>query len=388
MRPRKFKDGGVFTTERIGPHRERTPEGYLLCRDVPISRVGEFEYTPLEAGIRGVNGKVILTRSPEALFSPETIASFEGKPVVIGHDTFADPSNWKEIAVGIVRNVRQGEGEERGLLLADLLLTDQKGIDLVESGELREVSCGYDAETIDDGGGRGHQEGIVGNHLALVSRARCGSVCSVRDGFMAKEKSLKTMLRSIFRDGDEEKFNEALDGLEVKACDDEGQPAPAPAPAPEPSPADVLKAVVEKLAAIEARLQQLESAKVADDDTADGDDEPVVDEDTEVVADEEAEQVLADADELAPGMQKPVGDAKGGHYTRGMLRRVQRNALKIAGVKKFGDASKMTGQVLDIAFKAAVEANRAGRNPVPRFGDSGKKEGPSLQERFDAFWNK
>ena len=331
---------------------------------------------------------MILTRSPEALFSPETIASFEGKPVVIGHDTFADPSNWKEIAVGIVRNVRQGEGEERGLLLADLLLTDQKGIDLVESGELREVSCGYDAETIDDGGGRGHQEGIVGNHLALVSRARCGSVCSVRDGFMAKEKSLKTMLRSIFRDGDEEKFNEALDGLEVKACDDEGQPAPAPAPAPEPSPADVLKAVVEKLAAIEARLQQLESAKVADDDTADGDDEPVVDEDTEVVADEEAEQVLADADELAPGMQKPVGDAKGGHYTRGMLRRVQRNALKIAGVKKFGDASKMTGQVLDIAFKAAVEANRAGRNPVPRFGDSGKKEGPSLQERFDAFWNK
>lgn len=388
MRPRKFKDSGVYTVEQIGPHRERTPEGYLLCRDVPISRVGEFEYTPLEAGIRGVNGKVILTRSPEALFSPETIASFEGKPVVIGHDTFADPSNWKEIAVGIVRNVRQGEGEERGLLLADLLLTDQKGIDLVESGELREVSCGYDAETIDDGGGRGHQEGIVGNHLALVSRARCGSVCSVRDGFMAKEKSLKTMLRSIFRDGDEDKFNEALDGLEVKACDDEGQPAPAPAPAPEPSPADVLKAVVEKLAAIEARLQQLESAKVADDDTADGDDEPVVDEDTEVVADEEAEQVLADADELAPGMQKPVGDAKGGHYTRGMLRRVQRNALKIAGVKKFGDASKMTGQVLDIAFKAAVEANRAGRNPVPRFGDSGKKEGPSLQERFDAFWNK
>lgn len=387
MRPRKFKDGGVYTVEQIGPHRERTPEGYLLCRDVPISRVGDFEYTPLEAGIRGVNGRVILTRSPEALFSPETIASFEGKPVVIGHDTFADPSNWKDIAVGIVRNVRQGEGEEKGLLLADLLLTDQKGIDLVESGELREVSCGYDAETIDDGGGRGHQEGIVGNHLALVSRARCGSVCSVRDGFMAKEKSLKTMLRSIFRDGDEDKFNEALDGLEVKQCgDDDVPPAPAPTPAPE-APADVLKAVVEKLNAIEARIQQLESAKAADGENGD-DDPPVVDEDTEVVADEEAEQVLADADEIAPGMQKPVGDAKGGHYTRGMLRRVQRNALKIAGVKKFGDASKMTGQVLDIAFKAAVEANRAGRNPVPRFGDSGKKEGPSLQERFDAFWNK
>lgn len=388
MRKKKFKDGGVFTTERIGPHRERTPEGYLLCRDVPISRVGEFEYTPMETGIRGVNGKVILSRSAEELFKPETMESFEGKPVVIGHDRFADPSNWKEISVGIVRNVRQGDGEERGLLLADLLLTDQKGIDLVESGQLREVSCGYDAQTIDDGCGRGHQEGIVGNHLALVSRARCGSVCSVRDGFMAKEKSLKTMLRSIFRDGDEDKFNEALDGLEVKQCgDDDVSPAPAPTPAPAPeAPADVLKAVVEKLAAIEARLQQLESAKAADDKTTD-DDPPVVDEDTAVVTDEEAEQVIADAEEIAPGMQMPVGDAAGGHYTRGMIRRVQRNALKMAGVKKFGDASKMTGQVLDIAFKAAVEANRAGRNPVPRFIDAAPKSEKTLQERFDAYWN-
>lgn len=387
MRPRKFKDGGVYTVEQIGPHRERTPEGYLLCRDVPISRVGDFEYTPLEAGIRGVNGKVILTRSPEALFSPETIASFEGKPVVIGHDTFADPSNWKDIAVGIVRNVRQGDGEERGLLLADLLLTDQKGIDLVESGELREVSCGYDAETVDDGGGRGHQEGIVGNHLALVSRARCGSVCSVRDGFMAKEKSLKTMLRSIFRDGDEEKFNEALDGLEVKQCgDDDVPPAPAPTPAPAPeAPADVLKAVVEKLAAIESRLQQLESAKAADEDTTD-EDPPVVDEDTAVVTDEEAEQVIADAEEIAPGMQMPVGDAAGGHYTRGMIRRVQRNALKTAGVKKYGDASRMTGKMLDIAFQAAVDTHRAGRNPIPRFIDAAPKSEKSLQERFDDFW--
>ena len=151
MRKRKFKDGQVLTEESLSPHIKRTREGYLLCKDVPISRVGEFEYTPLEAGIRGKGGKVILTRSPEELFKPETIASFELKPVVIGHDRFADPSNWREISVGIVKNVRQGKDAEKGLLLADLLITAKEGIDLVESKKLREVSCGYDSMTVDDG---------------------------------------------------------------------------------------------------------------------------------------------------------------------------------------------------------------------------------------------
>ena len=386
MRRRKFKDGQVLTTERLSPHIGRTPEGYLLCRDVPISRVGEFEYTPIEAGIRGKGGKVILTRSAEELFNPETIASFEGKPVVIGHDRFADPSNWRQIAVGIVKNVRQGADSEKGLLLADLLLTDEKGIDLVEKGGLREVSCGYDSMTVDDGGGRGHQEGIVGNHVALVSRARCGSVCSVRDGFMTKG-NLKTMLRRLFRDGEEDKFNEALDGLEVKECGDEGETTPPPAP--QPTAEEVLKTLVAQVAELVKRVEAIESAKVADqDDQPPATTEPVVDEEAQVVPDEEAQQVIADAEELAPGMQKPACDSADGHFTRGLIRRVQRNALKIAGVKKFGDTASMTGQVLDIAFKAAVDAHRAGRNPMPRIGDGDTQPQPeSLNERFKKFWN-
>lgn len=386
MRRRKFKDGQVLTTERLSPHIGRTPEGYLLCRDVPISRVGEFEYTPIEAGIRGNGGKVILTRSAEELFNPETIASFEGKPVVIGHDRFADPSNWRQIAVGIVKNVRQGADSEKGLLLADLLLTDEKGIDLVEKGGLREVSCGYDSMTVDDGGGRGHQEGIVGNHVALVSRARCGSVCSVRDGFMTKG-NLKTMLRRLFRDGEEDKFNEALDGLEVKECGDEGETTPAPAP--QPTAEEVLKTLVAQVAELVKRVEAIESAKVADqDEQPPATTEPVVDEEAQVVPDEEAQQVIADAEEIAPGMQKPACDSADGHFTRGLIRRVQRNALKIAGVQKFGDTASMTGQVLDIAFKAAVDAHRAGRNPTPRIGDGSTKPQPeSLNDRFKKFWN-
>lgn len=380
MRKKKFSDGQVFTIESLSPHKERTPEGYLLCRDVPISRVGEFEYTAIESGIRGKNGKVILARSPEELFSDDTMASFEGKPVVIGHDRFADPTNWKEISVGIVRNVRQGDGEEKGLLLADLLLTDEKGISMVERGELREVSCGYDSQTIDDGDGRGHQVGIVGNHVALVSRARCGSVCSVRDGFMAKE-TFKQKLRRLFRDGDEDKFNATLDEMNEPKADED------PAPTTEQKPDDVFKALVEKIESIEQRLGKIESAHTVDEEEEKN--KAIVDEEeAKEVADEEAAQVIADAEEIAPGMQKPACDSAGGKYTRGLIRRVQRQALKIAGVKKFGDTASMTGQALDIAFKAAVDAHRAGRNPMPRMTDSAPKEVPvSLNERFAKFWN-
>jgi hypothetical protein len=103
-------------------------------------------------------------------------------------------------------------------LVADLLITSADGIRLVESHTMREVSCGYDATPIDEGGGYGHQVGIVGNHVALVQKGRCGSACKIRDSVMTT--NLKTILRRVFKDGDEEKFNEALDDLKIEKVEE------------------------------------------------------------------------------------------------------------------------------------------------------------------------
>ena len=200
---RKFRDGRFLTTEKISPLKEKTPEGYLLCRDVPISRVGSFEYSAAEVGLPNIGRAVQVWRPEEQIFNPETIASFEAKPVVIGHARFADPDNWREIAVGTTQNVRRGEGDKSDFLLADLLLTDRKAIEAVESGDLKEVSCGYDADTQETPQGI-EQIGIVGNHVALVVSARC-SGCKIGDGSMTT--SLKTRLRKLFRDGNEDAFN-------------------------------------------------------------------------------------------------------------------------------------------------------------------------------------
>ena len=380
---RKFRDGRFLTTEKISPLKEKTPEGYLLCRDVPISRVGSFEYSAAEVGLPNIGRAVQVRRPEEQIFNPETIASFEAKPVVIGHARFADPDNWREIAVGTTQNVRRGEGDKSDFLLADLLLTDRKAIEAVESGDLKEVSCGYDADTQETPQGI-EQIGIVGNHVALVVSARC-SGCKIGDGSMTT--SLKTRLRKLFRDGNEDAFNEEVDKLQVQ---DDDAPDAAPAPAPTPT-------LEERLAKLEATVAALAKGlaqkPVGDADTPPVPDDTVdPDDDDELIDDPDAQAIIGDAEALCPGMKKPVGDAKGGKFTRNQIERVMRTALKGAGVKQFGDSSELDGKALDIAFKAAVAMSKSGKNPRAsgtRYGDSAEDSVNSIayvQKKLNDFW--
>lgn len=382
---RKFRDGRFLTTEKISPLKEKTPEGYLLCRDVPISRVGSFEYSAAEVGLPNIGHAVQVWRPEEQIFNPETIASFEAKPVVIGHARFADPDNWREIAVGTTQNVRRGEGDKSDFLLADLLLTDRKAIEAVESGDLKEVSCGYDADTQETPQGI-EQIGIVGNHVALVVSARC-SGCKIGDGSMTT--SLKTRLRKLFRDGNEDAFNEEVDKLQVQDGDaPDGAPAPAPTPAPTPT-------LEERLAKLEATVAALAKG-LAQKPVGDADTPPVpndtVDPDDEPIDDPDAQAIIGDAEALCPGMKKPVGDAKGGKFTRNQIERVMRTALKGAGVKQFGDSSELDGKALDIAFKAAVAMSKSGKNPKAsgtRYADSAEDSVNSIayvQKKLNDFW--
>ena len=132
-----------YLTGKIGEKRSTTPEGFLVCHDVPIARTGTQLYTADEVPIEpGPDGLVRIARDEAHVFRPETIASFEGKPVTVNHpDEFVNPENWKNLTVGFVQNVRRGDGIFNDLLLADLVITDADGIEYVNR-ELPEVSCG------------------------------------------------------------------------------------------------------------------------------------------------------------------------------------------------------------------------------------------------------
>lgn len=186
--------GEFHATERIGPKRSKTPEGFLLCKDVPISRTGWMIYAPGEVPVKaGASGYVMIGRDAATLFSDVTIASFNGKPVTNDHPPLGvDSTNWRKHCVGSVHNVRRGTGDDKDVLLADLLITDAAAIAAVESGK-REVSAGYDATYEATGDGMGRQVNIIGNHIALVERGRCGPRCAIGDHSPQLSEGRRTM---------------------------------------------------------------------------------------------------------------------------------------------------------------------------------------------------
>lgn len=176
-------DRGYFAPIKAGETRRLTPEGFLLCEDVAIARTGEQLYSA--ADLPGLKpdgeGKIRVLRSPEEVFAPETISSFEGKPVTIFHPSeFVNPENWKTHSVGHIQNVRRGAGDESHLLKGDILITDAAAVHYA-SKNLPDISCGYDARYTQERPGYARQHEIRGNHAALVPQGRAGAECAIRD---------------------------------------------------------------------------------------------------------------------------------------------------------------------------------------------------------------
>ena len=243
-----------YSVAKISERISETPEGFLVCEGVAITRAGDLMYSPSETPVTPGNGHTIISRTVEDIHDPATIASFEGKPVTINHpDDFVTPENWRELAVGVVQNVRPGEGEDEDKLLADLLITDFEAINAVKSKRLREVSCGYEAEYVEEAPGKGRQENIIGNHVALVAAGRCGSECAIFDHAPKKEIIPMTMKQKIM-------------GLFGKALD-EAMPDETP-PAADEVPTDVgaaLAAIMKRLDAIEVAMKPASETPPADE---------------------------------------------------------------------------------------------------------------------------
>lgn len=174
-----------YTTQSIGDTQEMTPDGFLLCRNVPIARTGSQLYAAGEIPVEpDKNGLIRIERSEDEVFRPETVASFNGKPVVDEHPPSGKitPDSYRVHSAGVVINPRRGDGykHDSNFLFADLLIQDKEAIQAVRDGK-REVSAGYDAEYQQISPGHGRQRNIVGNHVALVHKGRCGPLCAIGD---------------------------------------------------------------------------------------------------------------------------------------------------------------------------------------------------------------
>jgi hypothetical protein len=174
----------AFFGSRISDNIAKTPEGYLIARNVPIARTGWQDYRASEIGAPG-DGAIRVWRSPDEVFHSATIASFEGKSVTDGHPPeFVGPSNEGSYGRGHAQHIRRGgalDGDEGNeALLADLVVKDANLISKIEGG-LREISCGYDCEYVPLDGGGFAQRAIRGNHIAVVPNGRAGDRVCIRD---------------------------------------------------------------------------------------------------------------------------------------------------------------------------------------------------------------
>ncbi|WP_176317419.1 DUF2213 domain-containing protein [Burkholderia vietnamiensis] len=394
-----------FTPEILGPKQSLTPSGFLVCHDVPIARTGEMLYGAGEVPVEpGPDGIVRISRTPDEVFRPETIASFEGAAVTMDHpDDFVGPSNWNDLAVGTVMNVRRGTGIEDDLLLADLMITNQGAIDEVRAG-LREVSCGYDAGYEQVGPGRGVQREIIGNHVALVERGRCGPRCAIGD----KEPEMKTKdskpprrsawldrlmkaMRAKDADGVEEALEEGQKAMDEEseeerekreAAERDGKTADAIA-----ALAKTVKALDRKVSRLAARDAEREQETEDDDEEDDETDETtdtvieaepsrrVSEEGVDLYTGDSARLIAARAEILAPGVKLPTLDGLKTKDRAAALCKCQRRALDQAYETDAGraaiapflgrrapDFDTLPAQVVDAIFTGAAELMRAKNN--------------------------
>ena len=231
----------------------REPEGYLLCLNVPVARTGTQDYLPEELGLPPGPDLVSVFRPEEEVFAPEALASFEGMPVTNDHPAEGvDIDNIRRLQMGHAHNVRRGSGEESDLLLADLIITDERLIDAILSGK-REISCGYTYELHEENG-QYFQRKIRGNHIAVVDAGRAGSRVSIKDmkpderSTFCMKKSLCKILARMARDGDIDTVAEIIGEMIG-----EPETAETPAEAVAEAAAEAVEAVEE---AVEAAAEE------------------------------------------------------------------------------------------------------------------------------------
>ena len=165
-----------LVAEKLGPHKFKTPEGYLICTDAILSRTGKQEYKRCELfgdTCEDPDKIVNVERTDDEVFSDKAMASFENKAVCIEHpDHDVNAENHNELAVGFVRDIHKGEDNGKSVMMGTLVITDKDAVEAVESGEYKELSCGYDCDIDDDG--EPCQRNIRGNHVALCKQGRAG----------------------------------------------------------------------------------------------------------------------------------------------------------------------------------------------------------------------
>ena len=180
----KSKKTGTLTGQEMkvyisdsASHREVDENGRMIVRDTLITRESVDPYYGRE-----IPGFEEFGLEPDKIYHiyrpaselKKAIKKFDGVPVLDTHIMDNPGAEQRESRVGAVSNAKM----DGGAVFADLSIWDQDAIDRIRSGEKRELSAGYSADTYfkpAEFNGQHYDlimKNLVINHIALVRRGR------------------------------------------------------------------------------------------------------------------------------------------------------------------------------------------------------------------------
>ncbi|WP_375601089.1 DUF2213 domain-containing protein [Klebsiella aerogenes] len=174
-------------------------DGYL--EDTPVvGRVGIQVYRNPDGSVRRE------LRPPEEVFNADSLASFKGKPITLGHPGAVNAKNSRKHQVGTMLDIGKQDGNN---VSVPIIIHADEAITQAKSGRAKQLSLGYRLDLEERSGwfNRKTQEivfkedveekfpdGLISagweefdaiqrniriNHLALVSKARAGDVATL-----------------------------------------------------------------------------------------------------------------------------------------------------------------------------------------------------------------
>ncbi len=172
------QDMSILLDDELSENQGITPEGYLICKNVPVSRVGVQYYLGSELGLQDAwNKKIPVYRLAEDVFHEEALRSLESKPITDDHpQNPVNVQNASYLSMGHGRNVRFSDKH----VMADLVITNAGLIQAVRDKRKFEISLGYTCKYLPYKDGY-RQTDIRVNHIAVVENGRAGRKVCIKD---------------------------------------------------------------------------------------------------------------------------------------------------------------------------------------------------------------
>ena len=173
----RLQDNHALTTRR-----SKDENGFLIIKDNPIAKAGVFDYLGSEVNSQLPPNEIVkVCRTFKDLEAKKDY--FKGKPIKLTHKWVGKDGEAMEADGAIIGEV----GASEPYLKADLVIYNPKLIELIESGEIVELSPAYEAKLIESSGAYNgepftyKQDLLSVNHLAVVENGRSGSDLKIQD---------------------------------------------------------------------------------------------------------------------------------------------------------------------------------------------------------------